>query len=206
MDFARNFHPEWGYLAPAPGFIIRTVRTALVATAVGVVGGAVTVLSLLEHPVADASQSVAARTLARTPDTGWIPAVVLRTAPVVAQAANQQAGRPAAAENDKSLGPIEPTMVTQRPTGIGVPAVTSPASRVGQTRLATSAEHKNLAGRTGAEKKTTKKQSGSRSASSGNPIRIFGDYGSADHAYAASGEGYRDERWGGLFPEFFSVR
>ena len=32
MRFAGNFHPEWGYLAPAPSFL-RTARVALVAAA-----------------------------------------------------------------------------------------------------------------------------------------------------------------------------
>ena len=34
MRYAMNFHPEWGCLAPAPSFL-RTMRTVLVATAVG---------------------------------------------------------------------------------------------------------------------------------------------------------------------------
>ena len=37
MRYAGNFHPEWGYLAPAPNFI-RTARVILVATAVGAFG------------------------------------------------------------------------------------------------------------------------------------------------------------------------
>ena len=34
-----SFHPEWGYLAPAPSFI-RTVRMVFIATAVGAAVGA----------------------------------------------------------------------------------------------------------------------------------------------------------------------
>ena len=34
MRHAKNFHPEWGFLAPAPSFM-RTLRTVFVATAVG---------------------------------------------------------------------------------------------------------------------------------------------------------------------------
>ena len=34
MRTSGHFHPEWGYLAPAPSFL-RTLRTVLVAAAVG---------------------------------------------------------------------------------------------------------------------------------------------------------------------------
>ena len=49
MRSAGNFHPEWGYLAPAPSFM-RTIRIALVATAIGAVAGAAVVVSLVERP------------------------------------------------------------------------------------------------------------------------------------------------------------
>jgi hypothetical protein len=45
MRFAGNFHPEWGYLAPAPSFM-RTARVVAVATAIGATAGAAVVLSL----------------------------------------------------------------------------------------------------------------------------------------------------------------
>ena len=38
MRHAKNFHPEWGFLAPAPSFM-RTLRTVFVATAVGATYG-----------------------------------------------------------------------------------------------------------------------------------------------------------------------
>ena len=34
MRSTSNFHPEWGYLAPAPSFM-RTARLVLLATAIG---------------------------------------------------------------------------------------------------------------------------------------------------------------------------
>ena len=56
----QNWHPEWGFLAPAPSFI-RAVRIVLVAAAVGATIGASVVLSLVDS---SANQpSVAARTL-----------------------------------------------------------------------------------------------------------------------------------------------
>ena len=42
MRFAGNFHPEWGYLAPAPNFM-RTARVVVVATAIGATAGAAVV-------------------------------------------------------------------------------------------------------------------------------------------------------------------
>jgi hypothetical protein len=63
MRHVMNFHPEWGCLAPAPSFI-RTMRTALVATAVGAVAGGGVVLSFADHS-AEGQASVAERTLGR---------------------------------------------------------------------------------------------------------------------------------------------
>ena len=67
MRYAMNFHPEWGCLAPAPSFL-RTMRTVLVATAVGATAGGGVVLSLVGHSAGQTS--VAERTLVRP-----IPAV-----------------------------------------------------------------------------------------------------------------------------------
>jgi hypothetical protein len=67
MRHAMNFHPEWGCLAPAPSFL-RTMRTVLVATAVGATAGGGVVLSLVGHSAGQTS--VAERTLVRP-----IPAV-----------------------------------------------------------------------------------------------------------------------------------
>ena len=62
MRHAMNFHPEWGCLAPAPSFL-RTMRTVLVATAVGATAGGGVVLSVVGHSAGQTS--VAERTLVR---------------------------------------------------------------------------------------------------------------------------------------------
>ena len=62
MRYAMNFHPEWGCLAPAPSFL-RTMRTVLVATAVGLIAGGGVVFSLAGQSVGQTS--VAERTLVR---------------------------------------------------------------------------------------------------------------------------------------------
>jgi hypothetical protein len=49
MHSAGKLHPEWGYVAPAPGFM-HTARIALVATVIGAIGGAVVIVSLVERP------------------------------------------------------------------------------------------------------------------------------------------------------------
>jgi hypothetical protein len=63
MRHAMNFHPEWGCLAPAPSFL-RTMRTVLVATAVGATAGGGVVLSLVGHSAGQTS--VGERTLVRS--------------------------------------------------------------------------------------------------------------------------------------------
>jgi len=58
-----TFHPEWGCLAPAPSFV-RTVRTVLVATAVGATAGSGVVFAFVDHSAGD-QRSVSERTLVR---------------------------------------------------------------------------------------------------------------------------------------------
>jgi hypothetical protein len=60
MRHGSNFNPEWGYVAPALGFM-RTARLIVVAAIIGATAGAAIVFSLLDRPVAE--ESVAARTL-----------------------------------------------------------------------------------------------------------------------------------------------
>ena len=58
-----DLHPEWGYLAPSPGFI-RTARAVGLATVVGaIVGGSV--IAWISHSATETS--VAARTLVNAP-------------------------------------------------------------------------------------------------------------------------------------------
>ena len=66
MRASANFHPEWGYLAPAPSFI-RRVRVVLVATTLGAIVGAGVGLFPVSHQATELS--VAARTLIRPIET-----------------------------------------------------------------------------------------------------------------------------------------
>ena len=70
MRYNASFHPEWGYLAPAPSFI-RRVRIVFIATAVGAAVGACVGFSWIGH---GAESSVAARTLVRPMKAAPTPA------------------------------------------------------------------------------------------------------------------------------------
>jgi hypothetical protein len=84
MRSAGNFHPEWGYLAPAPTFV-RTVRIALVATAIGAVAGAAVVVSLVQRPGSNDDNAIAAHALlTRAPVISSPAAAPHTTAPAVA--------------------------------------------------------------------------------------------------------------------------
>jgi hypothetical protein len=86
MPQAMNFHPEWGCLAPAPSFL-RTMRTVLVATAVGLIAGGGVVFSLAGQSVGQTS--VAERTLVRP-----IPAVSTSVSAPQAAQLNPRGRRP----------------------------------------------------------------------------------------------------------------
>ena len=77
MRYNPSFHPEWGYLAPAPSFI-RTVRMVFIATAVGAAVGAGVGFSWIGH---GAESSVAARTLVRPMKAAPTPANTLAQVP-----------------------------------------------------------------------------------------------------------------------------
>lgn len=112
MRSAGNFHPEWGYLAPAPSFM-RTVRIALVATAIGAVGGAVVVVSLVERPGSDDNTAIAAHAL-------------LTRAPVVKGPTVAKAAEPAAEKTMPSAP--RPSVATSVPAV--QPAVTAAPAQV----------------------------------------------------------------------------
>jgi hypothetical protein len=70
MYRAESFHPEWGCLATAPGFI-RTARVAVLATTIGATVSAGVVFSLLTYPTTESA--VSARTLVRPVQTASEP-------------------------------------------------------------------------------------------------------------------------------------
>ena len=140
MRFAGNFHPEWGYLAPAPNFM-RTARIVVVATAIGATAGAAVVLSLAERSapgaVADAGKTlVVVHSLvqpaeAAAPATAPVAAAV--PAPVIAPVATAAPAAPVApaapAKVQASVQPNVPAnaQVTRQPSA---PAVTASAQPI----------------------------------------------------------------------------
>ncbi|HEY5065415.1 MAG TPA: hypothetical protein VIJ04_11425 [Xanthobacteraceae bacterium] len=126
MRSAGNFHPEWGYIAPAPGFM-RMVRIALVATAIGAVAGAVVVVSLIERPGSNDNAIAAHALLTRAPVIAS-PAVVTRAAaPVAVKSAHPQA---------------QLSMATTTPA----PAAAVPTAAVTQSQNASIADKRGSAG------------------------------------------------------------
>jgi len=110
MRYAGNFHPEWGYLAPAPGFM-RSARVAVVATAIGATAGAGVVLSLVDRP---AETSVAARTLVRPVEAAAPPALGPSPTPL-AQAPSER--RPAATPLVLANAPAESALGSESSGG-----------------------------------------------------------------------------------------
>ncbi len=116
MRSSGNFHPEWGYLAPAPSFV-RSLRTVLVAAAVGGIASAAVVLSLVERPTAapDPNTPVVARTVVRQAGPPMksaaiapqpqiqIPPAALDVSPVPSE--QPQAQAPVAATHNASIVP-----------------------------------------------------------------------------------------------------
>ncbi len=92
MRFAGNFHPEWGYLAPAPNFM-RTARVVVVATAIGATAGAAVVLSLAERSapgaVTDAGKTLVVVHSLVQPAEAAAPAAAATPAPAKVQASVQ---------------------------------------------------------------------------------------------------------------------
>jgi hypothetical protein len=157
MRSAGNFHPEWGYFAPAPSFM-RTLRVAVVATAVGATAGAGVVVSLVGRPAVPAADrgdasiapgaiaphalvtSVQAATPeAASPSTVNKPAVAQPQVPVQAQvpvpAVESQMSPPPTAGRARSAGASEEsaTSTPQAPASIAASAKVPPATAAAPT-------------------------------------------------------------------------
>ena len=129
MRFAGNFHPEWGYLAPAPNFM-RTARVVVVATAIGATAGAAVVLSLAERSapgaVADAGKTLVVVHSLVQPAEAAVAAAT--PAPVIAPVATAAQVAPAAPV--KVQASVQPTPtnvpVTRQPSAPPVTASAQP--------------------------------------------------------------------------------
>ena len=151
-----NFHPEWGCLAPAPSFL-RTMRTVLVATAVGATAGGGVVLSVVGYSAGQTS--VAERTLVRP-----VPAVPTSvSAPQIAQLnpqpLNQRVSTEVSLDEGQVDGPATNELSANSPARLAVVAASaevgtapegtlktavapSPAAQKHSTQVAQRARHK----------------------------------------------------------------
>ena len=158
MRFAGNFHPEWGYLAPAPNFM-RTARVVLVATAIGATAGAAVVLSLAERSapgaVADAGKTLVvvhslvqpaeAAAPAAAPVAAATPAPVI--APVATAAPAAPVGPAAPAKVQASVQPqisVQPNLpanpqINRQPSAPPVTASAQPIAPSDSRTVSTSA-------------------------------------------------------------------
>ena len=156
MPQAMNFHPEWGCLAPAPSFL-RTMRTVLVATAVGSIAGGGVVFSLAGHSAGQTS--VAERTLVRP-----IPAVSTsvsapQTAQLNPQPLNQRESTEVSLDEGQVDGSATNELSANSPARLAVAAASaevrtspkfalktavapSPAAQKHSTQVAQRARHK----------------------------------------------------------------
>ncbi len=169
MRSAGNFHPEWGYLAPAPSFM-RTLRIALVATAIGATAGAVVVVSLVARPASGtADSSIAAHALVTGVRVVNSASAAVAPAPASAQAAaipappaaaiTQPAGAAAeivgASKNPANAAP-PPPMVSAPNLSTGAAPVQ--AARIEEPAAAPVHEESAAAGEGGANKKPAVKK------------------------------------------------
>jgi hypothetical protein len=140
MSQGMNFHPEWGCLAPAPS-LMRTIRVALVATAVGATAGGGVVLSLSGHSVDQIS--VGERTLVRP-----VPAAsTALTAPQIAQLSpdtlSQREGSEISLDDDEADGAATNALSPSSPIHPAVLATSGEArAPTGKTVVAPSRAHK----------------------------------------------------------------
>ena len=137
MRFAGNFHPEWGYLAPAPNFM-RTARVVVVATAIGATAGAAVVLSLAERSapgaVADAGKTlVVVHSLVQPAEAAapaMAPIAATTPTPVIAPVAAAVPAAPVApaapAKVQASIQPSTTAPVMRQPSAPPVTASAQP--------------------------------------------------------------------------------
>ena len=137
MRFAGNFHPEWGYLAPAPNFM-RTARVVVVATAIGATAGAAVVLSLAERSapgaMADAGKTLVVVHSLVQPAEAAAPATAPIAAtpptPVIAPVAAAVPAAPVApvAHVQASIQPSTTAPVMRQPSAPPVTASAQPTA------------------------------------------------------------------------------
>jgi hypothetical protein len=189
MRHTANFHPEWGYLAPAPSFM-RRARIVVAATAVGATLGVGATFSVVHQAT---ELSVAARTLVRPTEAGSAGA----NTPAQATQANAPSSNekwPLTVNSRSADGAANKTSngsTTRAPEGMAavaeVPAATDrlAIATIAAPPAATKEPVLNVAS---IKKKTTKKSNTTwRFASREEPFGL------------TPGEHYKRRSWGGYY-------
>ena len=154
MPHGGNFNPEWGYLAPKPGFI-RSIRMVLLAGGIGTVAGMAVAVALVARPAPQ--MSVAARTMAQPSVSDALPksasapafdAEVLQNSTPHAAQPEQLATHSIVGPGDlKDLAAAESRSATtiQQPPGVAAlaeaPALADDAARTPSRPMATLADN-----------------------------------------------------------------
>ena len=170
MHRAKNFQPEWGFVAGANTFK-RTIQIVFVATAIGATAGGGVVLSLVDLPTDQAS--VAAHTTAASAAQAAIsaPAQPNQKAIVESEIPLQVSGHPEAAASELSANPKNPEPADiARSAEVGRNGATAPS---GGTALV--------------ENNAAKKQ------------RVATRYPPRDRLFGFVQGGRYDGRWGGFY-------
>ena len=162
MRSAGNFHPEWGYLAPAPSFM-RTLRIALVATAIGATAAAAVVVSLVARPGSGgADSSIAAHALVTgapvvNSAAAAAPAAAMPAPPAAATAQQVGASGEAAGTSKNPANAAPPQQIASAPN-LPAGAAALQAARIEEPAAAPVGENAAVASEAGANKKSAVKK------------------------------------------------
>jgi hypothetical protein len=173
MHRAKNFQPEWGYVAGANTFK-RTIQIVFVATAIGATAGGGVVLSLVDFPTDQAS--VAALTTAASAQAAITPAQPNPKPIVESEIPLQVSGHPEAAASELSANPKNPE-----------PADFAPLAKGGSIGAPENVATAPSAGTAPAENNAAKKQ------------RVATRYPPRDRLFGFVQGGRYDGRWGGFY-------
>jgi hypothetical protein len=159
MRSAGNFHPDWGYLAPAPSFM-RTARIVLVATAIGATAGAAVMISLVQHPATDAADApIAAHALVTSvPVVAEAPVSAPLDEPVAVQALAPAAPKMQAATPPASVAVSKLNTIAPASAPASVATLAGPAALAGTTPAETEARPAATPNQTVAEPEPAPKQ------------------------------------------------
>ena len=192
-----SFHPEWGCLAPAPS-LLRTIRTVLVATAVGATAGGGVVLSLVGYSAGQTS--VAERTLVRpipavsasvsAPQTRQLPPETLNEGEATQVSLSDSQADNSATTVTRPNSPAHPAEVaSSTPAGASKTAVAPSPAQKHSTHVAQRARHSDTARQSDAIRSSQQQQALARQTGPNVVQRFFAGLTAAIEQYGHLREG-----------------